>query len=537
MLSGGVRLTLLVAAPMLAALVVHELRHRGRAAVAVTIAAIAACTALGISVAGAVAAGGSLEQTFGTVTPGVDLTVRADAASIGVVLVAAAASLLLLATLRADHERLAGLLLCVAGAAAVAVGGNVVLIGGGVEVIAIGALIVGGRRGPGFRTTVLLVTSIGAAGLGLIAAAAQLVAANGSSDLVAIPPGAVGGAVAVPWALAGAILVICPVATFGAPRGLPPWAAVAAAPAGYLVLLRLQQTAGGQIPGNAAVMLGLLGVLVAVAGACTALRARAVAEAGGAVLRVLTGLLLTLCAGSLASGGVMLAGIFLSVEVGLLAATAWRRDAGPWAAATVALLAFPGGAAAAVALVSLGSVVGRGPGGYPQLLVLVAAMSAAAVGVGRLLTRPLAGPRAVSPATLVAVAVGIVGGLVPGFALRVVAAPFAGGALGIDVDAAALQHAGADWAGGYITTSLLLVLGSAASARLLASGELSAAAVVEERPAAPTRRLPVVRARRAIRRSVSPLRRGAHAIDEWLEVQPGLPLVAVVALVGLLVIH
>lgn len=537
MLSGGLRLALLVAAPMSGALLVHELRHRLRLAMAVAVAAVVGCSALAVSVAGGVAGGASVERSFGVAIPGIDLTVRADAASIAVIVIAALASALALPRALPDHERLTGLLLCLAGTATVAVAGNLVLVAAGCEVIATGALLLGGRRGPGFRTTVLLTAVIMAAGLGLLAAAAQLVAQAGSSDLAAIPANTVGGAVAVPWALAGAVLLLSPTVVVASLSRARDWPAVAAAPAGFLVLLRLEQTSGGHLPGNAALMLGIIGAVVALGAARAALRAATAAAAAQAATAVLSAVLVSLFGGDLAGNGFPLAGLFLGLELALLASVAWHRRPTAWSTASAALVALPGGATGAVVLVSLGSIVARGPAGFLQLSVLVAATVAAAVGVARRLGD---GPwrwRPLSPGAMLAVVAGVVGGVLPGLALRTIASPLAEGGRPIDLDAGALQYGGAAWAGGYLAVALLLVLAAAASALLLAGDERPAPPVPAAPALTPPRLTALLRLRRPLRRIEQPALAAIHAVDQWLDVQPRLAIVAVAAAVGVLVLR
>src|ERR1700680_2687129 len=120
MLSGGLRLALVVGAPLLGAILVHEVRGRRRTALVVATLSVAATAALVASVISGVTGGESLEHSFGTAIPGVDLTTRADSASVVVVLVACLAALLAIPRLRGQGERLCGLLLCLAGAATVA---------------------------------------------------------------------------------------------------------------------------------------------------------------------------------------------------------------------------------------------------------------------------------------------------------------------------------------------------------------------------------------------------------------------------------
>jgi hypothetical protein len=157
--------------------------------------------------------------------------------------------------------------------------------------------------------------------------------------------------------------------------------------------------------------------------------------------------------------------------------------------------------------------------------------------VARRLVVPPRAWRPLPAGALLAVVAGLAGGLLPGAALRIIAAPLAGGAQGLDFDAAALQHPGADWAGGYFAAALLVVLGAATSTIVL---------VGEDRPIRPSS-LPIPATRLQLAPLLRPRRRfrglgrrasgTVHVVDQWLDVQPQLALVAVLAGVGLFVVH
>ncbi len=525
MVSAGLRLVLAVAAPLLGAAVVHEFRHRARLAAVVATLAIAVCAGLTLSVASGVAGGGSIERSLGAAIPGVQLTARADPASVAVILIGCLAALLAVPARRHDGERLAALLLCLGGAAAVAAAGNLVLVSGGVEVVAAGTLLLRGRRGPGSRSAAILAGLIAAGGLALVAAAAELVAAAGSSDLAFVPPGAVGGALAVPWALGGAALILS-VAVPG--DGVSPardWAAIAALPAGYLVLLRLQESAGGQLPGNAAVTLAVVGLAVACLGAYTASRATTLAAAGRSVVAVLTGVLVSLFGGSLATSGTLLAGLFLALELALVAAPSWNRRPSGLSAASIALTALPGGAALAVVAVALGTVAQRGVAAFPELAILTGVVTTAAIAGARAVAAPRRGLRPLLPGAALATVAGLAGGLFPGVALRLFATPLAGGAASVDIDAGALGAPGGGFAAGYFAIAAAVLLAGAAAAVVVAGDEPIAAVAPEARPLRPPPLRPLLRVRR---RSAPALRfvvAGLRGVDQWLESQPQTALV------------
>jgi hypothetical protein len=537
MLSGGLRLALVVAAPLLGAILVHELRARRRVAAAVALASVAATVALVASVVSGVSGGGSLEHNFGTAIPGVDFTTRADSASVAAILVACLAALLAIPRLRAQGERLCGLLLCLAGTAAVACAGNLVVVAAGVEVLAGGTLMLRGRRGAGLRSVALLAAVICVSGLALVAACAQLVGEAGSSDLAFIPQGAIGGALAVPWALGGVGLLVSVALPGDAASPARDWAAVGALPSGFLVLLRLQQSAGGQVPGVTAVTLAAIGALVATAAAVAALRAGTLAAAGRAIVAVLTGLLVSMFGGSLAVSATVTAGLFLGLEIALVAAPSWSRRPSAWSAASMALLALPGGAMFAVVAVALGAVAQRGVVAFPQLAVLVAVVAAAAIAAARALAASPRTWRPAVPGAVLAVAAGFAGGLVPGLAMRQVAAALAPGAVPVDLDAGALQVAGAGFAGGYFALAAATLLAAAAAAAVVAAGDPVPAATPLVQPAGMPRLGLLLTARRRSRPATRRVTTGLYTLDKWLEAQPQLPLFVGAAALAVLLFH
>jgi hypothetical protein len=537
MLSGGLRLALVVAAPLLGAILVHELPGRPRAGPVIALLTVLATAALAASVVPGVSDGGSLEHSFGTAIPGVDLTTRADSASVAATLVACLGALLAVPRLRNHEERLCGLLLCLAGTAVVACAGNLILVAAGVEVIAGGTLMLRGRRGAGLRSVALLASVVAGSGLALVAAAAQLVADAGSSDLAFVPASAVGGAVAVPWALGGVGLLVSMALPGDAASPARDWAAVGALPAGFLVLLRLQQTAGGQPPGFAGVTLAVIGALVASGAAVSALRAGTLAAAARAVVAVLTGVLVSLFADSVAVSGTVTAGLFVGLEIALVAAPSWNRRPTAWSAASTAFLAMPGGAMFAVVAVALGAVAQRGVAGFPQLAVLTAVVAAAAIAAARALARSPRSWRPTVPGAVLAVVAGFAGGLVPGFALSQVAAAVAPGGAPVDLDPGALQVVGAGFAGGYFAVAAAILLVAAAAATVIVAAEPGAVAAPTVQPAAVPRLALLLAARR---RSLPAARRigsGVHSLDRWLEAQPQLPLFIGAAALAIVLFH
>jgi hypothetical protein len=312
---------------------------------------------------------------------------------------------------------------------------------------------------------------------------------------------------------------------------------VGALPAGFLVLLRLQEVAGGQLPGVAAVTLAAIGALVASAAAVSALRAATLAAAARSAAAVLTGLLVSLFGSSGAVSATATAGLFLGLEIALLASPSWNRRPSAWSAASAALLAMPGGAIFAVVAIGLGAVAQRGVAAFPQLAVLTAVVAAAAIAAARALASPLRTRRPPEPGAVLAVVAGLGGGLVPGFALHQVTAALAPGSAPPDLDAGALQVVGSGFAGGYFAVAAAILLVAAAAATVLAAAEPAAATAPAVQPAGMPRLRPLLAARR---RSLRPARRvgtGLHTLDRWLEAQPQLPLLIAAAALAVLLFH
>jgi len=312
---------------------------------------------------------------------------------------------------------------------------------------------------------------------------------------------------------------------------------VGALPAGFLVLLRLQQTAGGQPPGLAAVTLVVIGAVVASAAAVSALRAGTLAAAARAAVAVLTGLLVSLFGSAGAVSATATAGLFLGLEIALLASPSWNRRPTAWSAGSTALLAMPGGAMFAVVAVGLGVVAQRGVAAFPQLAVLTAAVAAAAIAAARALARPLRTWRPPEPGAVLAVVAGLAGGLVPGFALHQAAAALAPGTAPVDLDAGALQVGGSGFAGGYFAVAAAILLVAAAAATVVAAAEPTAAVAAAVQPAGMPRLGLLLTVRRRSLRPTRRVGRGLHTLDRWLEAQPQMPLLIGAAALAVLLFH
>lgn len=534
-MSAGLRLVLAVAIPFAGAAICYELRARTRWALGAALVTVAACAALAASLLPAVT-GGAVESRLGGAIPGVDVTARADSASVAIILTGCVAAALAIPRQRSG-ARLAGVLLCLAGLAFTAAAANLALLSGGVSVIAAGTFMVRGRHGPGSRSAALLAFVIAAAGLALMASAAQLVATAGTSDLSFIPATAIGNPSALPWAIAGALLVTSLAIPGEGASPARDWAAVGALPAGYLVLLRLQQATGGQSPGVTSAVLGACGVGLAALALVTGRRAATVAPVARAAVAVLGGVLVGLPALGLSATGTLWAGLFLFLEVSLLAAPAWDRRPTAWSAAAVAALALPGGGAFAVTVTAAGAVAHRGVSAFAFLVALAAAVTGAAVLGARAVAAPPAARHPRIPGTVLAVAAGVAGGLVPGLALRLAAAPLAGGAASVDVDPGAIGIAGGGAAAGYLAIAAGVLLVAVASALVVAGDTPLGVTVAAATPVSLPPVRPLLRARRRLQPAWRRFTATAAGLDGWLEAQPGVALVLGVTAVALLVIR
>ncbi|MHB8719267.1 MAG: hypothetical protein ACYDAC_10315 [Candidatus Dormibacteria bacterium] len=519
MLADGVRLLLLVVIPLAAAALTHELRGHPRLSAAAAMAALASVVAIAASMAGDTARGASIERDVGSALPGVGLTLRADSASLAAILAGSLAALL--GTGR--ERRSEGVLLCVAGAAVVALAGTVVLAAAGIMVAGTGVLLLTPNPGPGRRAARLLGGAVMASGLSLLAAAAQLLAQTGSADATATASSSITDPIAVPWAVAGAALLIAPLLAGPGRRETPSWAAMAAVPAGFVVLLRLQQATAGALPPAASALLASAGTVTALAAAVAALRARSPRGALSAVAGVLTGWLLVLSGGDLASAAApAAAALVAALELAWLAASVPAASAG-----ATAVAALPGGLAVTALVLAGGSLVGRGAGAAP-LLVLAGAATCGAIAAGRQLaaltlgTRP---PLAAVPALLG----GLAGGAVPGVAVTLAARALALDTSPAALDAGTVRVPGSAWSGGYVVLALGLGAVAAVSARVLLGDTSPASTPARDAGVARPNLRWALRARRATWPRARRLRSRLLAVDLWLVGQPGVALVAVVA--------
>lgn len=139
---------------------------------------------------------------------------------------------------------------------------------------------------------------------------------------------------------------------------------------------------------------------------------------------------------------------------------------------------------------------------------------------------------------LAGVAGSLTGGLLAGAAAQLVGGWLAAAPGAVGVEAAAIAGPGIFWPSGYLLLGGLTVVGMAAAAAELSGGVPPLPAAVT--PAALPPPLALGRLLTVRRRLALPLRRATvvlSTVDQWMDQQPTLALVAVVAAVALLVMR
>jgi hypothetical protein len=523
-----------------------------RTARLLSLAAVLAALALLASVLPVVLPSGRVERSLGDLVPGVALVLRADPAGLTVAILACAVTLLALAEPRRNPVERAGLMLCLTASCLAALAGNAVLLFGGLELGNVGAILLAAGAGPLDRRARLGLALQHAAALGLLAAAIELQNGVGTTDLSVLPARAVSwGTVATPWALAGAVRLLGAAGLPSAPGQRPSssWAAVAAAPTGLIVLLRLSEAAGDAgLPLLVAGTMVAAGLAIGVVGAVEALRRHALPTAAGRALAFAAAGPVIALAGVVtqpARLGVAATGVALVLV--LAAAPAWGAGgeegsgrAAVWLRA-VALAAAGGlplgigttslimGAGAALPQGPLGAVAGTGVAATG----LLTAAAGAAAARSTLASAPagLAWGRPRLDA-LLAVVAGAVLGLLPGLALGAIVDPLADAGTAGVVDAGAVQGAGGGWPGGYLELAALLAVVAAASAAAIEG--VAAPGREPSRPGTPPP--PLVEAWPSLQvrllglatHGLAAAARGIQAlvsVDRWLVTQPGLVVV------------
>jgi len=544
---GGLRLVLAPGVLLAIAGLAWALPPRLRAPVRILgVLAVGAAIGLLLGDANVVVSAGSVEGSFGSPLAGVNFLFRADSTGLVLALIASVAALFALLDADRGTTETAALLLCAAGALGASLAGNVVMLFAGLEAANIGTLVLltdGRRRG---RGAAALMAIEHLAALGLLAAAVELSVTAGTTDLSALPGGAITVIVGIPWALAGAARLLAP-ALQPSGRNLA-WAAVAAVPAGAVVLLRLRAAAGGPLPTAVTVLLAGIGAAAAIRGALVAARSyRTPTLAGRGLLLAAAGPPIALIGLSTDAALTAAAAGFCALELSAAAAPLWSRITDAtytrWFAAAALLAAggLPAGFGTAALCLGLGAVASQGRAAAPLLLSIGVAAVVAAIAAVRCTAGALAAPRETpdgrpSPLALLAVALSGLAALLPGGVATTAVAALAPTNVGYSADLGTVRGPQGGWAGGYVLVAgAWLVLVVVSGLRLVG---VRLVADRGDRAAGPDGGLRLVLGpRRAVRR---PLRRAlaaTAAVDRWLVVQPQLPLLLAAALLAILFLH
>jgi hypothetical protein len=551
----------LFAAPVVlfaAALLCYLLPSRmaGRARLVAAIAAVLAGGLL-LSEAPLVLPSSRVERDLGEFAPGVHLVARADPATLAIALLATILALAAMLERRRQPLERSALLLCLAGTYVAALAGNAVLLFGGVEIANVGALLLAAGGAPRLRLRARIAFTLQhASSLGLLVAAVALQASLQTSDFTAVPADAMDWWIAGPWAFTGVVRLLAPAALPDRAGRLASaaWLPVGAVPCGLLVLLRLAQVAGAQMPAGISVMLIAAGLGAATWAAVRAARHwRTPARAGRALALVVAGEAIVMAGVGTPAAISAMAALGLALLLGIAAAPAWGAggDEGSgrtavWARATALAVmgGLPLGFGTTAVLLASGSVAA---GGLPHSIVAVftAGTAVVAAAAGALAARAVlvgAPPRgrtrgARSDAAL-PLGVSLVGAVLPGLAQTVFVQPVASvaGAAFSSVDIATARVPGSGWPGGYLAVAALVALAAAGSAAALEGRRWPAP---EMPPAAqPPTTLAAAGAlpgRIALPRTVRQTTRGLAGIDAWLVEQPGLALVVAGAIACLFI--
>jgi hypothetical protein len=575
-------LALLLAGALVASLLPAPWR-RTRRLFSAGVLLLAGWAALSIA---AITTNGPIVTTFGQAVSGVQLTLRADQTGLALVLLALVATFFALGAADRRPGEEAALLVTAAGAVLAALAGNAVMLFAGAEIASLGGLLLAtaGRervsRGAAAAFTIQHVFA-----LGLLVAAVELIVTTGTSDPYAVPPGAAGIAVALPWGLAGAGRLLAagwwPGAAGG--RSTRSWLAIGAVPCGAATLLRLGAATGGAADPGFTVVLATLGAAAALWGAVAAWRWKHESRRAGRALLTASAGTLVAVAGLPGGAGGFAAGV-VALELALLAAPAWSRPTLPTrrgrALAATALAAaggLPIGFGTTAIVLELGAVSSLGRPYAPLLLALgMAAVIAAgggvvaarqAIGLAALLSGeatafPPSGDGEVTPLresspvgagarppgllrravlprpdAAVALVLGAAAALLPGVVGAVLLGPLVGSGAPVAIDAATLHGPGGPWPGGYLSLALLVVLLAVVSGGLALGVPFPHPAHGERGPRPRPAWVAAVGARRALGRPAGGLGRGLSRLDAWLVTQPGLVFTVVVALAALLGFH
>jgi hypothetical protein len=554
MLGGGLQLALIPAPLVAAAIVVFGLapRHARGARIVAGVGGVA-CIAL-LAVEAGFLGGGRIEASLGTPVAGVDYLLRLDLPGAVLGLAAAVVGVLLLLDSDRQTGEVRALLVCVIGAVIAALAGNLVMLTAGVEIAGVGTLLTtSAARGRPGRGGMMALGLAHLASLGLVVAAVQLLSSSGTTDFAVIPAGAVGAAVAGPWAAAAVARLLAPafVPVRGSRTPTAGWAATGAIPCGAIVILRLREVVSGPLPQTIAIALAAVGGVAAVWASVLALRWSGVPGVAGRALCVIAAAPVVALSGVAgpAAGAAVAAGICSLMLVAALT-PAWERvGRGP-----------PGLSLAALALGAAGSLP-LGFGITALILELAATISIGRAGAALLAALGLAGllgaaaavrtasgilssrgsrlevRQPLSALAFVAVGASLAGAITPGATATTVLAALSPGGLTVPIGLTAVRSAAGDWSGGYLVLAMLLVAaGVWAFATLAERPVVTAPSPVTEMAPAAAQALGL----RPARRLRPVLVRGARwlgQIDDWLMVQPQLALVLGGAVLAIFLIH
>jgi formate hydrogenlyase subunit 3/multisubunit Na+/H+ antiporter MnhD subunit len=554
MLGGGLQLALIPAPLILAAIVVFGLppRHARGARIVAVAGGISSITLLAAEAR--FLGGGRIEASLGTPVAGIDYLLRLDlpGATIGLAAAIVGVLLLLDEDLRIGEVR--AVLVSAIGAILAALAGNLVMLSAGVEIAGVGMLLAtSSARGRPGRGGMVSIGLAHLATLGLVVAAVQLLALSGTTGFAAIPAGAVGAAVAGPWAAAGVIRLLAPafVPVRGSRLPTAAWAATGAIPCGAIVLLRLRAVVDGPLPHWIALALAAVGGVAGLWAAVLALRWSGVPAVAGRALCVISACPVVALSGmaSPAADAAVAAGI-CSLMLVVALTPAWERVGRRAAGLGLAALALgaagslPLGFGITALIIELAATISIGRPGAALLVALglaglLGAAAAVRTAAGIVATRDARAEVTARSSALATVAVGasLAGAILPGAAATTVLTALSPGGLTLPIGVSAIRSAAGDWSGGYVVVATLLVgAGVWAFATLTDRTLVTSPSPARELPPAAAQALGLGPARRvhpALVRGSEWLRQ----IDDWLMVQPQLALVLGGAIVAVFLIH
>jgi len=554
MLGGGLQLALIPAPLIAAAIIVFGLAPR-HARGARVVAGVGGMATIALLAAEAVfLGGGRIEASLGTPVAGIDYLLRLDLPGAILGLAAAIVGVLLLVDDDRQTSEVRALLVCVIGAIIAALAGNLVMLTAGVEIAGVGTLLTtGSARGRPGRGGIMAIGLAHLASLGLVVAAVQLLTSSGTSDFAVIPAGAVGAAVAGPWAAAGVARLLAPafVPVRGSRTPTAAWAATGAIPCGAIVLLRLRETVDGPLPQAISIALGILGGVAALWAALLALRWSGVPSVAGRALCVIVAapvVALSGVAGPAASAAVA-AGI-CSLMLVLALTPAWERIGRGNAGLGLAVLALgaagalPVGFGITALILELAATISMGRAGAALLAALglaglLGAAAAVRTAAGILASR---GSRSdvreiTSTLAMVAAIASLAGAIVPGATATTVLAALSPGGLTVPIGVTAIRSAAGDWPGGYLVVAALVVAAGVWAFATLAERALVTAPLPEREMAPAAAQALGLRPARRIRPALVRGARWLGQIDDWLMVQPQLALVLGGAILAIFLIH